>query len=173
MIDEASFLIHFNKFSLILFLTIAVILGVVALWKRSYAMRAQAWPTIAAKIENVFLNVETHGTKIRYQITHAVLAYSYSVGESFYSGEIELQAGDRVVKKLESELVGQQVMVHYNPRRPAVSLFLKSSVKGWQVGGGPSKLRLGGGLSHHERGCPTLRGFRNVALRTSTPVAPP
>lgn len=99
------------------FAAIALILPIIAVWKKQLAMKAETWPTVAAKIENVFLDVETHGTKFRYQIMHAALAYSYSVGESFFSGEIELQAGYHSVEKLEAELIGQQVLVHYNSSR--------------------------------------------------------
>lgn len=115
------------------FLAIALILPIIAVWKKQLAMKAKTWPTIAAKIENVFIDVETHGGRFRHDVTQAALAYSYTVGESFFSGEIQLQAGDRSVEKLEAELIGQQVMVHYNPRKPVVSFFLKNSVSGWSV----------------------------------------
>ena len=66
-------------------------------------------------------------------MTNAVLAYSYSIGDAYYSGEIKLAADDSRVETIERELIGQQVQVHYNPKKPAKSIFLKHSVKGWAV----------------------------------------
>jgi Protein of unknown function (DUF3592) len=130
----AGLSIHIDKSELAIGLAIVSTLGILALWKKRFATKAEAWPTIAAKIENVFVVSSTRGVKgPRYEVTNAVLAYSYSIGGSFFSGEIKLMADDSRVETIEKELVGQQVTVHYNPKKPKKSIFLKHRVRGWSV----------------------------------------
>jgi hypothetical protein len=111
---------------------IALAVGVLAVAKRRFTARAGSWPTVAAKVENVFLDVLSRGLN-RAEETHAVLAYSYSIGDAYCSREIRLWAGESSLESLDKEMVGQKVSVHYNPRKPDVSIFLGRDVKGWDV----------------------------------------
>src|SRR5882672_10722869 len=107
----------------------AAVIGVAALLKRRFAAKANAWPTVMARIENVFVDVLNRGPN-RIPRAHAVLAYAYSVGDSVYSGEIRLQVGEAAVDGLEKELVGQSLSIQYDPEEPAVSVFLKHKLRG-------------------------------------------
>jgi hypothetical protein len=111
---------------------VAVALGILAVLKGRFASKAGTWPTVAAKIENVFLDVTNRGPN-HIPFTHAVLAYAYSVGDGYYSGEIRLLAGEGSLDSLDKELVGGQIAVQYDPNRPEVSVFLKHKVRGWLV----------------------------------------
>jgi hypothetical protein len=88
-------------------LSVVAALGAFALWKKWFAAQAEAWPIVAARVENIFVVSSTRGIKARYEVTNAVLAYSYSIGDAFYSGEIKLTANDTKVETIEKELVGQ------------------------------------------------------------------
>ena len=92
----------------------------------------EAWPITEARIENVFLDVSSRGPNDR-DVTHTVLAHAYSIGGSYYSGQIRLSAGERSLELVEKEMVGQHVSIHYNPREPKTSIFLKPKVRGWLV----------------------------------------
>ena len=107
-------------------------LAFIAFLKWRFATKAADWPAIAAKIENVFVDVLARGPN-RSPTTFAVLAYEYSVGGEYYSGEIRLDAGDEAVKDAEKEFIGKELTVHYDPSKPAVSVFLKHKVRGWYV----------------------------------------
>jgi len=120
------------KTALTIGLVIVGLLGIIALWKKWFASRAEAWPIIEARIENVFLDVSSRGPNRR-DVTHTVLAYAYSIGGSYYSGQIRLWAGERGLESVEKEMVGQNVSVHYNPRKPESSIFLKHKVRSWMV----------------------------------------
>jgi len=86
-------LAQIDKTELAVGLSIVAALGTFALWKKWFASRAAGWPIVAARIENVFIVSSTRGIKgPRYEATNAVLAYSYSIGDAFYSGEIKLTA---------------------------------------------------------------------------------
>jgi Protein of unknown function (DUF3592) len=113
-------------------LTAAAVIGVVVLLKKRFAARANTWPTVTARIENVFVDELNKGPN-RIPITHAVLAYAYSVGNSMYSGEIRLRASEAVVDVLDKELVGQALSIQYDPAKPEVSIFLKHKLRGWLV----------------------------------------
>jgi hypothetical protein len=77
-------LAHIDKTELAVGLSIVAALGAFALWKKWFASKAAAWPTVAAKIENVFIVSSTRGIKgPRCEATNAVLAYSYSIGGAF------------------------------------------------------------------------------------------
>ena len=117
---------------LIVCLAIAVALAVLALLKGRFAAKAATWPTVAAKIENIFLDVTDRGPN-HIPYTHAVLAYAYSVGDGYYSGKIRLLAGEASLDSLDKELVGAQITVQYDPERPVVSVFLVDEVSGWPV----------------------------------------
>jgi hypothetical protein len=121
---------HRLEFCLGLF--VVAVLAVIALLKRRFASAATAWPTVPAKIENVFLDGSSRGPN-RNPETHAVLAYAYSVSESCYSGEVRLWASGLSLDLLERELIGQQITIQYNPRNPQVSIFLKHKIRGWLV----------------------------------------
>jgi hypothetical protein len=123
---------HVDPTILAVGLVLAAILVIVALWMKRFASRAGAWPPIDAKIENVFLDVSSRGPNRRV-VTHTVLAYGYSVGGSYYSGQIRLLAGEASLESVDKEMVGQHVSVHYNPEKPEVSIFLKHKVRGWFV----------------------------------------
>jgi hypothetical protein len=88
--------------------------GIVALLKRRFAAKADAWPTVTAKIENVFVDV-LNQVPNRIPRTHAVLAYAYSGGDSVYSGEIRLRVGEAAVEILNKEF-GRSVAA--DPVRP-------------------------------------------------------
>lgn len=125
-------LAHIDKTELAVGLFVVAALGALALWKNWFASRAEAWPIIEARIENVFLDASSRGPNRR-DVTHTVLAYAYSIGGSYYSGQIRLWAGERSLESAEQEMVGQHVSVPYNPRRPETSIFLKHKVRGWMV----------------------------------------
>jgi hypothetical protein len=123
---------HFDKAQLAIGLITVAILGILALWKKRFAGKAEAWPTTIAKIENVFVDVSSRGPNHR-DVTHTVLAYAYSIGDSYYSGQIRLSAGEASLGSVEKELIGEQVSVHYTPDKPEMSIFLKHEVGGWPV----------------------------------------
>ncbi len=85
------------------------------------ASTGPSWPTIAAKIENIFLDVSRGGPN-RSDVTHTVLAYSYSINDTYYSGQIRLSAGEVSLESVEKEMIGEQVSVHYNPQKPEISI---------------------------------------------------
>jgi Protein of unknown function (DUF3592) len=128
----ATLPIHVDKTMLAIGLLVVGLLGIIALWKKRFAGRAEMWPIIDARVENVFLDVSSRGPNRR-DVTHTVLAYAYSIGGSYYSGQIGLWAGERGLEAVEKEMVGQNVSVHYNPRKPDISIFLKHKVRGWMV----------------------------------------
>jgi hypothetical protein len=108
----------------------ATALGLLAVLKRRFAVRAATWPAVRAKIENVFLDASnSHGNPV----SNAVLAYSYSVRDSFYSGQITLSAGESSLVSVREGMIGQQISVQYDPGRPEVSIFTKHKVRGWLV----------------------------------------
>jgi hypothetical protein len=128
----AGLSIHIDKSELAIGLAIVSTLGILALWKKRFATKAEAWPTIAAKIENVFLDVSRGGPN-RSDVTHTVLAYSYSLNDTYYSGQIRLSAGEVSLESVEKEMIGEQVLVHYNPQEPEISILLKHEIRGWLV----------------------------------------
>jgi Protein of unknown function (DUF3592) len=125
-------LFHIDRTDLVLGISIGAIVGVFFFWTRRFTRKAETWPTIPAKVENVFLDVSSRGPN-HTDVTHTVLAYSYSVGGSYYSGQIRLSEGEVSLESVEKEMVGQQISVHYNPRKPETSIFLKHKVRGWLV----------------------------------------
>lgn len=87
----AGLSIHIDKTELAIGLAVVAILGTLALWKKRFATKAETWPIIAAKVENVFVVSSTRGVKgSRHEVSNAVLAYSYSIGGCFFSGKIKL-----------------------------------------------------------------------------------
>jgi hypothetical protein len=128
----AGFSIHIDKTELAIGLAMVAILGMLAVWKKRFATKAEAWPTIATKIENVFLDVSRGGPN-RSDVTHTVLAYSYSINDTYYSGQIRLSAGEVSLESVEKEMIRKQVSVHYNPQKPEISIFLKHEISGWLV----------------------------------------
>lgn len=113
-------------------LVIAVLLGVIALIRRGFAAKVATWPAVKARVENFFLDVTNRGIN-RIPHTHAVLAYGYSVADVYYSGEIRLWSGESSIEALEKEIIGKEISMQYNPRRPEVSIFTKHKVRGWDV----------------------------------------
>jgi len=124
--------IHIDKTTLMIGFVVAGSLGIIALWKRWFASKAERWPLIDARIENVFLDVSSRGPNHR-DVTHTVLAYAYSIGGSYYSGQIRLWAPESNLELVGKEMVGQHVSIHYDPQKPESSIFLKHKVRGWQV----------------------------------------
>ncbi len=125
--------IPINRTEQVIGVLAAVSLGALALRKRHFASKAAEWPTVAAKIENVFLDVFSRGSDRR-DVTHTVLGFAYSVGDSYYSGQIRLSVGEVSLDSVEKEMVGKQILVHYNPEKPErTSIFLKHQVLGWLV----------------------------------------
>jgi hypothetical protein len=108
----------------------ATALGLLAVLKRRYAVRTATWPTVRAKIENIFLDAPN---SLGNPVTNAVLAYSYSVRDSFYSGQITLSAGESSLESLREDMIGQHITVQYDPGRPEVSIFTRHKVRGWLV----------------------------------------
>jgi hypothetical protein len=111
---------------------VAVVIGIAVLPKRRFAAKVEKWPSVTAKIENVFVDVLNQGPN-RIPRSHAVLAYAYSVRDSVYSGAIRLQVGEAAVDDLNKELVGQSLSIQYNPQKPEASIFLKHKLRGWLV----------------------------------------
>jgi hypothetical protein len=124
--------IHLDKTESIIGIAIGVILGILVLWKKQFARRAQAWPVTLSKVENVFLDASSRGPNRRDE-THTVLAYAYSVDDAYYSGQIILSAGEASLESIEKALVGREISIHYNPTRPEVSIFLEHEVGGHLV----------------------------------------
>jgi hypothetical protein len=121
-----------HRIEVCLGLIAAAVIGIVALLKKRFATKADAWPTVTAKIENVFVDVLNQGPN-RIPRTHAALAYAYSVRDAAYSGEIRLHVGETAVDVLNKELVGQSLSIQYNPEKPEISIFLKHKLRGWSV----------------------------------------
>jgi hypothetical protein len=121
-----------HRIELWLGLIATAVVGIAALMKRRFAAKAEMWPTITAKIENVFVDVLNQGPN-RIPMTHAVVAYAYSVRDSAYSGEIRLRVGEAAVDVLNKELVGQSLSIQYNPEKPEISIFLTHKLRGWSV----------------------------------------
>jgi hypothetical protein len=106
------------------------VLALLAALKKRYAANVEEWPTMAGKIENVFLDVSSSG---RYEETHVGLGYSYSIGDEYFSGQIRLQSGESSLESAEEELIGKPVVVHYDPKKPEVSIFLEDEFQDWSV----------------------------------------
>ena len=85
----------------------AALLGVFALFKRGFAAKVATWPTVKAKIGNVFLDITNRGINWIPR-THSALAYAYSVANVYYSGEIRLWFGESRVEALEKEIIGKE-----------------------------------------------------------------
>jgi hypothetical protein len=124
--------IHIDKTEVTIGIIFVAALGILVLWKKRFATKAEAWPTITAKIENVFLDVSRGGPN-RSDVTQTVLGYSYSINDRYYSGQIRLSAGEVSLESVEKEMIGGQVLVHYNPQVPEISIFLKHEIRGWLV----------------------------------------
>jgi hypothetical protein len=121
--------IHIDRSELVIVLAVVAILGILVLRKTWFASTAKMWPVIEARIENVFLDVSSRGPN-RVEQTHTVLAYAYAIGDSYYSGQITLSASQVSLESVEKEMVGRQISVHYNPKKPEISIFLKREVLG-------------------------------------------
>jgi hypothetical protein len=121
--------IHVDKTELAIGLVVVAILGILVLWKNWFATKAKTWPVIEARIENVLLDVSSRGPN-RVDRTHTVLAYAYSIRDSYYSGQIRLWVGQVSLESVEKEMVGEQISVHYNPQKPEISIFLEREVLG-------------------------------------------
>ena len=124
--------LHVDKTILEVGLIIVTALALLALWKSRFASQAETWPTTTARIENVFLSVNSRGPN-RNDIVHVVLAYAYSIKGSYYSGQIKLDAGEPSLESVQKEMIGQSVPVHCKPSKPEVSIFLNHKVRGWMV----------------------------------------
>jgi hypothetical protein len=121
--------IHIDRTELVIGLVLVTILGLLLLSKKRFAAKAETWPVTEARVENVFLDVSSRGPN-RVEQTHTVLAYAYAIGDSYYSGQITLWAGQVSLESVEKEMVGRQISVHYNPEKPEISIFLKREVLG-------------------------------------------
>jgi hypothetical protein len=121
-----------HRFETYLCALAGLILSAMLVVKGRFAAKASAWPKTSAKVENVFLDTLSRGPN-RTPETHAVLAYSYSINDAYYSGEIRLWAGERSLETVENKLLGQEIFVHYDPKRPEASIFLESDVHDWAV----------------------------------------
>jgi hypothetical protein len=130
MKDSAREYLHAHRTEVFVAFAAATALGLLAVLKRRFAVRAATWPTVRAKIENIFLDAPN---SFGNPVTNAVLAYSYSVRDSVYSGQITLSAGESSLESLREEMIGQQISVQYDPRRPEVSIFTRHKVRGWLV----------------------------------------
>jgi hypothetical protein len=111
--------------------TVAAIVGVWVLLKSRFAAQTASWPTVSAEIENVFVDVSNRLKRV--PITHAVVAYSYLVGGSYYSGQIRLVAGESSLEILVREMIGQRISIQYDSTRPEISIFRMNEVQGWDV----------------------------------------
>jgi len=108
------------------------VLGVMQIWKKKFFRKASKWPSVPARIENVFVEGSDPGLRGR-NVPHLVLAYSYSVGGSFYSGQIRLEVWEGDLDDITKSVVGKQISVQYDPRKPGDSVFLKHKVRGRYV----------------------------------------
>jgi hypothetical protein len=124
--------IPIDRTELAIGLVVVAIVGIIVLRKKWFATKAETWPMIEARVENVFLDLSTRGPS-RVEQTHTVLAYAYSIGDSYYSGQIRLWAGQVSLDSVEKEMVSLQISVHYNPEKPEISIYLKHKVSGWLV----------------------------------------
>jgi len=130
MKDSAREYLQAHRIEVFVAFAAATALGLLAVLKRRVAVRTAIWPTVRAKIENIFLDASNSH---RNPVTNAVLAYSYSIRDSFYSGQITLSAGESSLESLREEMIGQQISVQYDPGRPEVSIFTRHKVRGWLV----------------------------------------
>jgi hypothetical protein len=119
-----------HRISLFIACGAAAILGVWSLFISRFASRVAQWPIAPARVENIFVDVSND---IRVPRTNAVMAYSYSVGGSSYSGQIRLLAGEWSLETLTREIVGQQISIQYDPDKPEASIFRMEEVHGWGV----------------------------------------
>jgi hypothetical protein len=129
---------------LLIVLFVIALLGALTLWvssRRVFEQRAESWPTIIAKIENVYVDYlprEVRSRRLRdygAQKSNVVLAYSYSVADTYYSGKIRLDADEPYISKIEKELVGTQINIRYNPDKSEESIFLDETIQDWSVVG--------------------------------------
>lgn len=118
---------------LVLAAVVLIAISTLAVWKRRLAGKAETWPTVSAEIENVFLDYTGGHTRYRVARSYAILAYAYSVDGGYYSGQIQLNAGERSLASLEKEAIGAQILVHYDSSKPEVAVFLEDEVKDWSV----------------------------------------
>ncbi len=111
------FLVEFVRAHLVesyMCLAAAAVLVFLALLKWRFAAKAARWPAVTARIENVLVDVLSSGPN-RSPTTLAVLAYEYSVGGEYYSGEIRLEASEEAAENAERDLIGKGLTVHYDP----------------------------------------------------------
>jgi hypothetical protein len=120
-----------HRVSVFIALMVPLAVAVWALLKSRFAAKTAGWPTVWAKIENVFVDVSN--SLDRLPNTRAVLAYSYFVNGSCHSGQIRLVAGESSLEILKQELVGPQISVRRDPSRPEVSIFQGDEIQGWDV----------------------------------------
>jgi hypothetical protein len=128
MTDFFGLPIHIDRIELAIGLVVVAILGVLVFSKKRFTAKSETWPVIEARVENVFLDVSTRGPN-RVEQTHTVLAYAYSIGGSYYSGQTRLWAGQVSLESVEKEMVGQRIPVHYNPEKPEISIFLNQVIE--------------------------------------------
>jgi hypothetical protein len=110
----------------------ALVVAAIAILMRWFTASAEAWPTVSAKIENVFLDTSAELPNQRQRI-YIVLAYGYSISDEYYSGQITLWASPSSLEKVQKHLVGRNIAVHYRPKRPNVSIFLGREVGNYDV----------------------------------------
>jgi len=85
---------------------------------------------VSAEIENVFVDVSNSLKRV--PVSHAVFAYSYFVGGSYYSGQIRLVAGESSLEALR-QMIGQQIAIQYDPTSPEVPIFQMNEIQGWDI----------------------------------------
>lgn len=112
-------IVQITRIEMLVGLGAAAVLGAVVIVHRRFA--AQAWPTVTARIENVFLEVASRGPNHR-DVTQVILADGYQWGDSFYSGEVRLRQAS--LPSASGKLIGKRCFRALPPGEAGVILIL-------------------------------------------------
>jgi hypothetical protein len=106
-----------------------------------YTLRRRAsknWPTTAATIDSGFVENRGPFSRIPSILKNVDFTYSYCVGGLKYSGQFFLLVTSKTAgEKLRQELVGRNVLVKYDDRKPGVALLIDQELAGKRVMQGP------------------------------------
>jgi hypothetical protein len=121
----------------ILYVWLAFLLGgwLLSLWRWLQREQAKSWPATSASIDSAsiaepkrFLGLTLQQNRSRTYV--AVLAYSYNLSGSVFSGQYKRTfASEAEAQDFLRDLQGQPVTVQYNPNKPARSFLLESTVE--------------------------------------------
>jgi hypothetical protein len=107
-----------------------------------YMLRRRAsknWPTTAATIDNGIVGFQGPLSGLPRILYRVHFSYSYCVGELKHNGRFFLLVNSKNAgEELRRELLGRNVLVKYDDRKPGVALLIDQELLGKRVMQGPS-----------------------------------